>query len=74
MKIACPRCEQDWIQKAKVRRTGKSFCICPECEAVWFSENEIGYETFNYFNLFMERLGLEADWSEVDLIGNVEKI
>lgn len=73
MKVACPRCEQDWVEKAQVKKTGDSIFICPECEAVWFSEKEIGHAAFNYFNLFMERQGLEADWSEIEIMGDVER-
>ncbi|SMR83580.1 Transcription factor zinc-finger [Aliiroseovarius halocynthiae] len=71
MKVPCPRCEQDWVRRASVKKTGKLIFVCPECEATWFSEDEIEYATFNYFNLFMERQGIDPDWSELEILGVV---
>lgn len=52
------------VEKATVKRNGETIYICDECEAIWFT-NEIRYATFNYFNPYMERLNLPANWSEL---------
>ena len=66
MKIACPRCEQDWVKRAQVKKTGKEIFICPECEAVWFCKDSIDYATFNYFSYYMGRQDLTDDWAELE--------
>lgn len=68
MRIACPRCEQDWIQKAKVKKTQKEIFICPECEAVWFSKDSIEFATFNFFSYYMERQEIKDDWKELEVL------
>lgn len=68
MEIACPRCNQDWVQKVKVKKTGREIFICPECEAIWFCRDSIEYATFNYFSYYMERQELRDDWAELDVL------
>jgi transposase-like protein len=68
MKIACPRCEQDWIKRAKVIKNGKEIFICAECEAVWFCRDSIEYATFNYFSYYMGRQDFADDWSELEVL------
>ena len=64
----CPRCKQGTVVKAEVRKKARTVFLCDECEAVWFCENAIEYATFNYFSCYMERLGLPAIWSELDVL------
>ncbi|MBA8904120.1 ribosomal protein L37AE/L43A [Phyllobacterium sp. P30BS-XVII] len=66
--ITCPRCRQGLVIPVKVKRTGEVIYLCEECEAVWFSPDTIDYATFNYFNLYMERLGLPDSWAELERI------
>jgi len=68
MKIACPRCQQDWIQKVKVKKTQKEIYICPECEAVWFSKESIEFATFNFFSYYMGRQNIKDDWKELEVL------
>jgi hypothetical protein len=49
--VACPRCGQDWLVRVRLVRLGKSAILCPECDALWFSEkpesdNFVDYGTF----------------------------
>lgn len=62
----CPRCNQGYVLKAVVKKTGKHLYICDECDAVWFCKESIEYATFNYFNVYMERQGLEDNWDELE--------
>lgn len=38
----CPRCEQDYLAFAICRKTGRVFVCCGECEASWWSLEEVG--------------------------------
>jgi len=67
-KTTCPRCDQGIVVPVRVRKTGRVIYLCDECEAVWFCSDSIEYATFNYFNLYMERLGLPDSWSELKKI------
>ena len=64
--IQCRRCNQGTILSMRVKKTKNALFICDECEAIWFCKKNIEYATFNYFNLYMERQGLPALWSELE--------
>ncbi len=63
----CPRCGQGIVVKARVKKTSKEIYICNECDAVWFCSDSIDYATFNYFNIYMERQGLDDKWDELEV-------
>lgn len=50
LKMLCPRCEQDYLDKVTIIKLKKIAHICPECEAAWFSEKEI--EKYSFVDLF----------------------
>jgi hypothetical protein len=62
----CPRCKNGHVIEARVIATGYIIHICNECEAVWFCKNSIHFATFNYFNVYMERLSLPDDWDQLE--------
>jgi RNase P subunit RPR2 len=66
----CPRCSQGYVITARVRANGAVVFICEECEAIWFCKDRIEYATFNFFNFYMERLGLPVDWRELEIVDN----
>lgn len=68
MKMQCPRCEQGWLNKVMVKKTGKEIFICEECDAIWFCLESIEYCTFNYFSAYMERQGFSDKWSELEIL------
>lgn len=64
----CPRCKQGSVLAVKVIKNGRIIYLCDECEAVWFCKDSIEYATFNYFNYYMERLGLPDDWDQLEIL------
>jgi hypothetical protein len=65
--MLCPRCEQGEITKAKIRKTGKDIYVCQECEATWFSKEEIGLIPFVDFGTYMEANGFAPLWDELSI-------
>ncbi|WP_379674880.1 hypothetical protein [Massilia antarctica] len=63
--MLCPRCEQGDIVKAKITKTGEEIFVCAECEATWFSFDEIGRSPFIDFGSYMEKIGLSPLWDEL---------
>ncbi len=60
MKIACPRCEQDWIKKVHIGITQKNVYLCYECEATWFCEDSIELATFVQLHDYLGRKQISA--------------
>jgi len=65
--MLCPRCEQDDIAEAKIRKMGSVLFVCQECEATWFSREEIGVVPFVDFGTHMESIGLAPLWDELEI-------
>jgi protein-arginine kinase activator protein McsA len=65
--MLCPRCQQGDIAIAEVKKTGKTIYICEECEATWFSKEDIGVSPFEDFGTYMEKLGLSPVWGELEI-------
>lgn len=34
-KVVCQSCGQDWLRCCRMKGTGLTFLLCPECDAVW---------------------------------------
>lgn len=68
-KMICPRCEQDDVLEVRVRKTGATIYVCPECEATWLCEKSIAQGAFLDFGIYMEGLGLLPVWDELDIGG-----
>lgn len=63
--MLCPRCEQGEVVVANIIKTKDTVYVCEECEATWFSEEDIGKEEFVDFGTYMESIGLEPLWKEI---------
>ncbi|MGF7134105.1 hypothetical protein P3T40_005606 [Paraburkholderia sp. EB58] len=68
--MLCPRCEQGDIAKAKIKKTGAVLFVCQECEATWFSLEDIGVAPFVDFGTHMEEISLAPLWSELEIMGS----
>lgn len=40
-KVRCPRCEQDYLQKVILVQLNRQAILCPECDALWLSEDDV---------------------------------
>lgn len=66
--MLCPRCVQGDVVKAKIIANGTCLFVCRECEASWFFCEDIGITAYVDYGTYMERLGLEPLWSELQII------
>ncbi|QBC45218.1 hypothetical protein [Iodobacter fluviatilis] len=64
--MICPRCEQDEIKKIKIKEIDKYFFLCPECDATWFSIDEVGVTPFVDFETYMEESGFLVSWDNLE--------
>lgn len=63
--MICPRCEQGELFKAMIRKNNRIIFICNECDAIWFSFNDIGSSPWLDFGTYMEEQGLSPLWNEL---------
>lgn len=72
--IACPRCRQDWLRHVRLIKLDKNAIICPECEALWFSEDAIGSRTWVDYGTYLRDAGRQNpdDRSELEVLGLVD--
>jgi predicted RNA-binding Zn-ribbon protein involved in translation (DUF1610 family) len=66
--MLCPRCQQDYIFKAKIKANEAFIFTCPECDATWFKIEEIGVAPFLDFATYMNSIGLAGMWEELEVI------
>ncbi|WP_224794653.1 hypothetical protein [Pseudomonas fluorescens] len=66
--MLCPRCQQDYIVKAKIKVTEAVIFTCPECDATWFKIEEIGVVPFLDYATYMNSIGLTGMWEELEII------
>jgi Zn-finger nucleic acid-binding protein len=69
--MICPRCEQDEIVKAKIKKIDQLIYICPECDATWLSNERIGIESFLDYGTYMKQIGQPQIWDELEVIGRI---
>ncbi|WP_457443531.1 zf-TFIIB domain-containing protein [Roseateles sp. P5_E4] len=71
--MLCPRCQQGSVVEARVRKTGVVLHLCEECEATWFSPEEVDKASFVDFETYMKGEGLHPLWNELTLAENRPK-
>jgi len=69
----CPRCNQGEVAAAKVIQNETFIWLCEECEAIWFSEKDVGEKPFLDFGTYMESVGLKPLWEEIVILESSEK-
>lgn len=69
----CPRCDQGDLVKAVVKGCGVTIYLCEECEATWFSLEQIGVGEFVDFGTYMRSIGLPPLWSSIDVLRGWDK-
>lgn len=69
--MICPRCGQDELVKARIKKSGILIYICPECDATWQSNFDINPGNFLDYGSYMESIGLSKLWDELEVIGGI---
>lgn len=66
MKI-CPFCHQDAVWHVRLKSEPKhSFLMCFECDSVWLEGQTVSDQAGTTFDRYMESLGRNADWSDIE--------
>ncbi|MBA2663364.1 MAG: hypothetical protein H0U74_13840 [Bradymonadaceae bacterium] len=55
--VECPRCGQDWLVRVKLVALNRGAVRCPECEALWLTEEDIDSTTWTDYGTFMRLSG-----------------
>lgn len=56
-RVACPRCGQDWLLRVRLVHLSREAILCPECDALWQRQEDVGPTTFEDYGSFMIRHG-----------------
>lgn len=64
-KVWCPRCDQGWALRARVKRNAETVWVCEKCSALW--EGPLRPETAGTTTLasYLAKLGAPADRDEL---------
>lgn len=67
--LSCPRCDgQCEVKKVRVLADGELLYLCDECDATWFHRESVKIGTpWVQFTAHMEKKGLPALWSEIEV-------
>lgn len=49
----CPRCQQAYLLKAKIKKINKVIFLCEECEAIWLENQDINLLNFVDFGTYL---------------------
>ena len=67
-KVACPRCGQDWLRHVRLVYLALDAIFCPECNALWRTQQAVAKSTFVDYGTFM----LEHGRTNPDSKGELE--
>jgi hypothetical protein len=72
-RIACPRCNQDWLLRVSLVHLSLDAVLCPECDALWQQKEDVGPTTFEDYGTFMIRRGRQHPErnGEIDIKGEL---
>jgi transcription elongation factor Elf1 len=64
--IWCPRCDQGWVVRCRVRGTEEEIRVCEECDTVWEEQAPSGNPPFLFLEEYLDRFKLEPLWSNLE--------
>ncbi len=64
--IICPRCGQGEVLNFIVKQNKVSLWLCDECDATWFSKDNITTGPFEDFSTVMKGYGIESIWDNLE--------
>lgn len=68
--IACPRCDQGSVDQYRVLSTQSVIWVCDECEALWWSREDVGVSSFADLSVVLESMGVRASWDQLKALLN----
>ena len=74
LKVPCPRCGQDWLDRVKIVHLGCDAILCGECDALWTQQENVSFTNFVDYNGFMVRNGRinPQMHGEIEVLGPLE--
>lgn len=63
--LLCPRCEGDYIVRARIKITDAIVFVCPECDAYWKDPADISAAQFFDFSKDIAK----NNWNDVENLG-----
>ena len=66
--LICPRCQQAYLLKAKIKKINKVIFLCEECEAMWLENQDINLLNFVDFGTYLVSHRLQPLWDEIEVI------
>lgn len=64
--IWCPRCEQGWVVKCRVRENGDLISVCEECDTVWKGRDPEKVPPFVFLEEYLSECGVVPLWSSLE--------
>jgi hypothetical protein len=63
--IVCPRCDQGSVDQYRVLSTQNEIWVCDECEAVWWSREDVEVSPFADLSVVLESMGVSVSWDQL---------
>ena len=63
-RVACPRCEQEWLECVVIIATGEEIVACQECDATWAVDEERLLANMRDYQTYLGSLGLTGHLQE----------
>lgn len=66
--VWCPRCDQGWVTRARVRGGAGPFRLCYECDTVWVGRKPHAGPPFLVLEEYLAPFGLDGIWSNIEVL------
>jgi hypothetical protein len=64
----CHRCDQGWVKRVRINKTGEAVHLCEECDALWPSGVPVAVTGFVDFQTYVADFGLSSLRAELTLL------
>lgn len=64
----CPRCDQGFVIKARIKANNEIIFLCEECDATWFKKDDVKAKGYLDYGTYMESIGLTELWEEIEVV------
>lgn len=74
-RVACPRCNQDFLLEVRLVHLNAIVTFCPECNAMWDGVTP-RQDNYQQYQIYMEERGRNHpnDPSEIEIIGAIRRV
>lgn len=61
----CPRCDQGWVVRCRVRERADLIKVCEECDTVWLEGQPVSMAAYTDLDPYLSGFGKEPLWSNL---------